>query len=173
MVADLQGLENKELLTEHQLNETNQQTPLVRKLTSSSVFVVSRYLHPLTSWWNCRVKIMNSCWWTVEFGDILTCSGGQRSDLKTSATDLLLTESVRLLEVEGFGRVWYHSLEHVVSVNHDPEQRRTVCILLLSPNSVSWDVHATQYCREKHSDRLKWTNQRWRGKTQQNKKSQI
>ncbi len=43
-------------------------------------------------------------------------------------TDLLLVESIHLLEVEGFGRVWYHSLEHVVPINHNPEQKHTVCI---------------------------------------------
>ena len=38
-------------------------------------------------------------------------------------TDLLQTESVCFVEVEGFGRVWYNSLEHVIAVDHYPEQR--------------------------------------------------
>lgn len=39
-------------------------------------------------------------------------------------TDLLITQSVLLLEVEGFGGVWHHSLQHVVSIHHYPEHRR-------------------------------------------------
>lgn len=41
--------------------------------------------------------------------------------LYDTSTDLLLTEAVGLMEVEGFGRVWYHSLEHVVAVDHNPK----------------------------------------------------
>lgn len=40
-------------------------------------------------------------------------------------SDLLITQSVLLLEVEGFGGVRHHGLQHVVPIHHNPEHRRT------------------------------------------------
>lgn len=45
---------------------------------------------------------------------------------RSTPTDLLVTEFKYLLEIEGSGRVWYDGVQHVISVNHYPEQRHTV-----------------------------------------------
>lgn len=42
-----------------------------------------------------------------------------------TTTDLLFAEFECLLEVEGFGGVRFDGLEHVVSIDHDPEHTHT------------------------------------------------